>query len=72
MLNHHEPSIADVDFASLPADQREAIVEAAIRRARTERSKAVASMARSFFRLLAFRSGGQGGDAPASGTPRAA
>jgi hypothetical protein len=67
MLNHHEPITIDVDFASLPADQREAIVQAAIRRAHAERSKAIGNMAKRLFRLATFWRADHGGNAP--GTP---
>lgn len=67
MLTHHEPITSDVDFASLPADQREAIVRAAIGRAHAERSRAIGRLAKRLFRLATFRRADHGGNAP--GTP---
>jgi hypothetical protein len=67
MLTHHEPIAIDVDFASLPADEREAIVQASIRRARAERSKAIGDLAKRLFRLATFWRADHGGKAP--GTP---
>jgi hypothetical protein len=64
MLNHHEPITIDVDFASLPADQREAIVQAAIRRAHAERAKAIGNMVKRLFRLATFWRADRGGNAP--------
>ena len=64
MLNHHEPITIDIDFASLPADQREGIVQAAIRRAHAERAKVIGDMARRLFRLATFWRAGRGGNAP--------
>ncbi|MFM9847524.1 MAG: hypothetical protein ACKVP3_10230 [Hyphomicrobiaceae bacterium] len=69
MLTHHEPSIIEVDFASLSPEQRATVVQNAIRRAHAERSKAIGAMAKRLIGFLAFRRGSRGGNASTLGTP---
>lgn len=59
MLAHHEPN----DFTSLSAEERAAVVQAAIRRAHAERAKAVANMVKGLGRRVAFWRADRGGNA---------
>lgn len=55
MLTHHEPSITDIDFASLSPEEQATVVQAAIRRAHAERAEAFRNIAKRLFSLAAFR-----------------
>jgi hypothetical protein len=63
MLTDHEPSIPNIDYASLSPEERAAVVQAAIRRAHAARADAIHDMARHLFTLATFRRADRGNSA---------